>query len=190
MSIEDRITQKICSLCYEGDSEDEREVVEYGIALLVETAFKLLVLLIISIFVGKTWETISFIIVFCSIRTNAGGIHCQTNLGCTTSLYGIYLLGVVFDYMNISSLIVTILFALCFVICAIWSPSSTDNNPITDKKIRLTKKLMALGLLILSYLEYTFTFINLAKGAIITTYLSISVLILLLELTRKRKKQN
>lgn len=187
MSIEEKITKKICDFCYNGDSDDEREVVEYGIALIVETIFKFLLIFLFSIIVGKVWETISFVLVFCSIRGNAGGIHCKTNLGCTLSLFAIYFLSLLFDYVNISNLMATILFCICLVICAIWAPSSTENNPITDKKTRIIKKSLAIGLLLLSYVEYRWSLIGLSKGAMISTYISISVLVLLLEITRNKK---
>lgn len=188
MSIEEKITKKICDFCYNGDSKEEREVIEYGIALIVETIFKFLLIFMFAIIFGKIWETVSFVIVFCSIRTNAGGIHSKTNLGCTVSLFAIYFLSLLFEAVNVGKIVTTILFTLCFIICSIWAPSSTENNPITDRKTRIIKKGIALGLLLLSYVEYTYSLIGITKGAITSTYISISVLVVLLELTRNKEK--
>lgn len=187
MSIEEKITKKICDFCYDGNSEEEREVIEYGIALIVETIFKFFLIFIFAIIFGKIWETISFVLVFCSIRSNAGGIHCKTNLGCTLSLFAIYFLSLLLEKVNVGMLVATGLFMVCFIICSVWAPSSTENNPITDRKTRLIKKGMALVLLLLSYIEYRYTLIGLTKGAIISTYISISILVILLELRRKNK---
>lgn len=187
MSIEETITKKICNLCCDKEADADREVIEYGLALIVESVFKFLLMLVLSIIIGKVWETISFIIVFCSIRSNAGGIHCKTNFGCTASLFGIYFMSLALGYVKLNDWIVLVLGLICFVICLIWAPSSTLNNPITDRSIRLRKKIICLILLVVSFAIYYLKIIDVATGAILTTYISISILVILLEIFKKKR---
>lgn len=181
MSIEEKITRKICRYCYSGDSNDELEVIEYGISLLIETVFKMLILLLISIMLGKLFEFFCFVIVFCPLRSQAGGFHCKTNIGCTISLFVIYGASLLFDYIEISKPALFAAFIACFIICSIFAPSSTENNPINDRNIKLRKKIVSLIILLLIYLEYMIEIVHVTKGCIFVTFLSISILILLQE---------
>ena len=59
-------------------SEEESKVVEYGVSVFLDSVFKFLVLLFISILIGKEIEFGLCLFSFCGLRYWAGGIHCST----------------------------------------------------------------------------------------------------------------
>ena len=60
-------------------SEEESKVVEYGISVFLDSVFKFLVLLFISILIGKEIEFGLCLFSFCGLRYWAGGIHCAAS---------------------------------------------------------------------------------------------------------------
>lgn len=185
--MEELLSKKICELCYEGTDSDEKEVIQYGIQLVVETVVKMFVLLLFATSVGKFWECIQFYMVFCPIRAMAGGIHCKTNMGCTATFLGIFLCGILFNDLLIPQWLVVIAFLLCLLVLLIWAPSSTENNPITNQKIRLSKKITSIILLIIWFLEIKYSIFHFQKGYIFATVVSVVVLVLVQEVLLWKK---
>ena len=67
-------------------SEEESKVVEYGISVFLDSVFKFLVLLFISILIGKEIEFGLCLFSFCGLRYWAGGIHCSTRERCLIAM--------------------------------------------------------------------------------------------------------
>lgn len=122
---------------------DEFQIISYGIELILETIYKLIVLLVLGGMCGILPETIAFLIGFSGLRANAGGLHMKTSLGCMFAVISCWLLSLLGMYVHIGSPLYIGLFALTFVIVAHRAPVSTSNNPIKDYRIRKQKKVKA-----------------------------------------------
>ena len=59
-------------------SEEESKVVEYGVSVFLDSVFKFLVLLFISILIGKEIEFGLCLFSFADYVIGQGGIHCST----------------------------------------------------------------------------------------------------------------
>lgn len=176
--MEDRLSRILCDFCYEGTDQDEREVILYGIQLIVETIVKMAILLLFAACIGKFRECVEFYIVFCPLRAMAGGMHCKTNAGCFLSMGLIFVSGLVWDVRTIPDWLVSVFILLCLMVCMKWAPSATENNPITDGHIRRRNKIICVGLLFFWFFETNSSFFHFQKNYIIAAVVSITVLII------------
>lgn len=62
--------------------EEERQIVQYGLEVLLDALIKTVVLLAIGCLLGCPGEFGLSLLAFCSLRYWAGGIHCRTSAGC------------------------------------------------------------------------------------------------------------
>lgn len=74
-------------------TESENMVIRYGVELLLENILKILLLLGAGLLWGKGLETIIYLSVFCSIRTQAGGYHAKTGWGCCLCMLLVWMIG-------------------------------------------------------------------------------------------------
>lgn len=101
-------------------SQEENEVIRYGMELLLDSVIKLIVILLIGIILGKGFETLLVLSAFCGLRLQAGGIHAKTGLGCGFSMllvWAISILCAIFFSIRVSFLpyiyITSVLVILC-----------------------------------------------------------------------------
>lgn len=183
MDIETRITKKLCSYFYE-ETEDGREILEYGMQLIVEAVFKTVVMLLIALVIGRLKDYLIFLVVFTFIRGDAGGKHCMTNLGCTSSMALIVAASLFLPVGNLPVWAYLTAGAICLGVCLKWAPSTSLINPITDLKIRRQKKLRSVGLILFWCVAIQFPLFHAFKSAVFVTFISIIILVILQELTR------
>ncbi len=127
------------------EDEEQVEIVSYGITLFIEGIYKMIILMIIAVLTHKLYATIVVIGSFCGLRLLAGGIHCKTSLGCTSTMILIWLSGIMSVYVNISMPLMSVMLCVSLIIVAVYAPASTKNNPITDEKIIRRKKFGAIA---------------------------------------------
>lgn len=134
---------------------DKFQIVSYGILLMIETIYKVIILMILGEIIGAFPETIAFLIGFSGLRKNAGGIHMRTSAGCMLSVMFLWIITILCSRVHILSWIYVVLFFVTVVLVAIYAPCDTINNPIRDVKIRKKKKIYALMyMIILSTFAY------------------------------------
>lgn len=183
MDIETKITKKLCSFFHE-ENEEEREILEYGMQLLVENVFKTAILLFITWLLGRVVDYLIFLLVFSFLRGEAGGKHCMTNLGCTSSMAVIVAASLFLPVGNFPVWVYWIIGVCCMAVCFKWAPSTSLINPITDMKIRKRKKWKSVALILFWCTAICFPFFQAFKSAVFVTFISVIVLVILQELTR------
>lgn len=183
MDMETRITKKLCSFFHE-ETQDGQEILEYGMQLVVETVFKTAVMIIITLAIGRLKDYLIFLVVFSFLRSDAGGKHCMTNLGCTSSMALIVAASLFLPVGNLPVWTYLIAGAGCLGVCLKWAPSTSLINPITDEKIRRRKKLRCIGIILFWCVAIQFPFFHVFKSAVFVTFISIIILVILQELTR------
>lgn len=136
-------------------NSDKFQIVSYGIILIIETFYKVMVLMILGAIIGAFPETIAFLIGFSGLRKNAGGIHMKTSAGCVLSVVFLWLITICLSSTHIFSGVYVVLFFVTLVLVAIYAPCDTANNPITDIKLRKQKKINAITyVVVLSIFAY------------------------------------
>ena len=84
MNKENKILNKLINILdYEkAYSQEKKELIGYGIELILDSAVKFLVYLTIGIVIDKFYEVLFAIFVFGIVRKYVGGIHAKTGAGC------------------------------------------------------------------------------------------------------------
>lgn len=130
------------------------ELLTYGLEVIGATWGKTLVLLLVGICTGYLTETAIVLLVFCGLRSQAGGWHCKTSWGCSmimiSTIYGSILLG---KFVKLP--VFFLMFCLIFYACLLYkfAPYSTVNHPISDKieiKRRKRKSILVLSLIMIA----------------------------------------
>ena len=133
------------SLGPEYDEESDRfQIVSYGILLIIETVYKILILIILGAIFERMIETMAFLIGFCGLRRNAGGIHMKTSMGCMMSVIGLWLVCIFASCWHINLPVYVCLFLLTLLLVAWYAPCATVNNPIRSRSLRNKKRLYSI----------------------------------------------
>lgn len=108
-------------LCKQFDSgEYNKEILKYGLQVLIYNLFTILIILTISILFENLQFGLMFLIFFGTLRVSFGGFHCKTLIGCTTLMTSISILVNILSkiviYKNIIELLALIMIGLLFFI--------------------------------------------------------------------------
>lgn len=141
MDLENLISKKITKFLLKGNSEQNEEIIFYGVQLIVETIFKYCVLLLLAIIFNQGLACVIYIILLSGLRANAGGAHAKTNLGCTLTLFASFGIGALLNRLEIPLWVSLAVCLVAMVVFIIYAPASTENNPITDSGVRRKKKI-------------------------------------------------
>lgn len=166
-------------------NEERKEVIMYGLELIVGEIPKLILLILLA-FVLK----IGLLVIFAYIsmlpyKSAAGGFHLKSHIGCIIGTFIVYFGNVLLskyliiqpDYIRYIVLGVTWIFSMFMI--SLYAPADTVNVPILRKKERKTKK-------ILSYIFMTLTLLAsfLIKESVISNILLINVIIESISISR------
>lgn len=121
-------------------NENENMVIRYGAELLVDNGLKILLLITLGFLLGKGAESVVFLLVFCSLRSQAGGFHAKTGWGCGLCMVLVWIIGILAaEQIGLSLMGV---FALVFFMMPIiiWkAPKTINRHCYTSKEIRKAK---------------------------------------------------
>ena len=137
--IANRITTWSLGTEYDEDS-DRFQIVSYGILLMIETVYKILILIILGAITGRLIETIAFFLGFCGLRKNAGGIHMKTSAGCMLSVLCLWLVCIFASLCHIFIPVYVGMFLLTLVLIVLYAPYATENNPLKSLELRRKKR--------------------------------------------------
>lgn len=91
------INKFFCGVIDQAESEDDKEIVRYGLEVILSQAVSTLAIILIGLFSHNLLETVIFMLCFCSIRVVAGGYHANTHLFCFLSTVLSFLLFIVIN---------------------------------------------------------------------------------------------
>lgn len=141
----------------EWDSEDKKAVLLFGITRIVEDITKFIGIIIICSLLGILKE-LGF--VFCILfiyKTNVGGVHCKTNIGCFISTLLFFLVCIYgSEYIIFKGLLKIWIYISLYIfgLYVIWVyvPADVPEIPIISKKIRKRTKVVSLVLINILYI--------------------------------------
>lgn len=172
------VIEKLVAWCDKENpqSNEENMVIQYGAELLIENCLKIGLLLIMGFVLGKGYESVVFLSVFCSLRTQAGGFHAKTGGGCMLCMLVVWGVGVFgAEMVEMSQIWVCIIFiiAACIIICEVPKTINRDCYTLKDIKYKKLNSIIILSLsTIVSMFCYTLqTLIMLAVALEVLTLL-------------------
>ncbi len=116
------------------------EVIAFGSRILVSTLFNLSVVLGLGIISRRFFESILFLVSFCSLKGFSGGFHAKTLKGClgiTIAAFSSVILLQGFAGMHLEYLLAVDLALTVFLVK--YAPLGTPRNPFPQKIRRLRK---------------------------------------------------
>lgn len=135
-------------------SEEEKEILLFGITRIVEDIPKYLILITICYFLNIIKETTVVLLICMSYKVFVGGAHAKTNIECLIYSILFFLTPVMLaKYINYDMyiyyiiMIATILFSVYVILKIV--PSDTEEIPIINSEKRKKSKIYALILLVI-----------------------------------------
>ncbi|MBP3505333.1 MAG: accessory gene regulator B family protein [Lachnospiraceae bacterium] len=138
-----KIVHWSCSDRSELGSEQE-EILVYGYVLLLENAYKLLVLLIVALLTHTLTETIIIVGSLMLLRNFGGGVHCHGSIGCTLSMIGVWLAGLFVSKIDIPVPVICVMAGIIIWTIVRYAPQTTRNNPIQNISVLKGKRIGAI----------------------------------------------
>lgn len=175
--------------------EELSEVYRYGIEITISTALNIILTMAVAVLSGHALCGVLFLACFSAIRSYCGGYHADTYFSCNCVMVILfstaYILSSIAAYYDFHSLIAEIAaVVVSFIPLAVFSPVKNVHKELSDKKKRRCR--------IISFVLYwlfsaagvlVFRFNILYGSIIIIALMEISALILV-EITRQRRKYN
>lgn len=129
-------------------SDEEKEVCQYGYAVLFSNLLGLLIIALISLLARRLVDGLIFTGIFVSTRKFSGGYHANTYFRCNLSIAGVYVF-----YLVLSAVLseryagLLCIMYILYIICVIQkAPIENENKPLDDEqKIKYRKISILLG---------------------------------------------
>lgn len=125
--------------------KEDEEIYSYGLEILMSTVFTIIILLIVGLFLHKGAETLILLLVYCPIRTFAGGYHMDSNLKCISAFILLYFL-IILLYTSLtgtempSSYMILAPVYICNAIILMLAPVESIENPLPYKRKKGMKR--------------------------------------------------
>lgn len=153
-------------------TDEQLEIIEYGLEGLYLTITKLLVLFCLSFLLGIVKEFLLILIFYNIIRTQAFGIHASKSIYCLVSSILLFIGGALLcKYISLSFEISFFIAITCDICLLLYAPADTYKHPLINKKKRKRWKFLSFSLGII----YTILIIA-YKNSFIVNYLVIGMI--------------
>jgi accessory gene regulator B len=155
------------------NNSDKLDQIKYGLEGIYLTITKMIILTIISIFLGIFKEFILIILLFNCIRFFAFGLHLNNSINCLFAS-GLLIIGSTLcaKYLTIPFEIKVLILIISFLLIFIYAPADTKKRPIISKKKRRRLKTFSILVVII----YSIVILN-VNNAVISNCFLLSTLI-------------
>ena len=124
-------------------------VLRFALQLFIETVLTLIVAILISLFTGRTLETLLVLIAFGILRAVSGGFHFKTPLPCILSTsIGANLVAFA-DFNQTAVLAMT---GTSLLLAAVFAPSKIENQTRIPKKYYPALKVISIAIIAVNFL--------------------------------------
>lgn len=134
-----RIAGAIAGILYRNHmiEEEDSEVYQYGFEIVIDSVLETLLLMVIGFLIGKTMQTILFILTFTVIRRYSGGFHASTKLRCVMTSIFLFLMAVILSSLDFAyrELCYACLGVVANVIIWIYAPVEHYKKPLEPETI-------------------------------------------------------
>lgn len=122
--------------------DEEREIIEYGLSILLDGIITITVIMALGILFGKIVESCIFLLFGIIGTSTLGGFHCKTKLRCMVStliMWGLMLMGIYELNFFGKNAYVVVLSVIMLVLVAMLAPAQHENKPLTAHDIHRNK---------------------------------------------------
>lgn len=130
------------------DMNSDKELAEvkirYGLELLKNEVYKLIILLIFFIGIGKLPAYLLSLVILLPVRIYSGGLHMQSNISCFIFSFCFAISSVcILPQIKTTSSIDAVICIVSFILIAVLSPFSSPKKPITTRQRYIFFKIMS-----------------------------------------------
>ena len=169
----DKISNKILSiLSTNNNTEEEKEILLFGITRIVEDIPKTIGIILIGILLNIIKEMVIVTVIIMLYKTFVGGVHAKTNLGCF--IYSVvFYLAIIYSakYLVLTGMYKTLTYILIYIFSMycilVYAPADVPEIPKVNAKLRKTLKIKSTVMLNLIYIVSLLFIKNIAYQTII-----------------------
>lgn len=162
--ISQKITEKFITLGV--ISKDDYEIYKYGFELLIALLLTTIIIILISLFIGKFIETVLYLVGFFSVRVICGGYHAKHHYTCFLTTIFSYFLFLLFNicfyskpYLNLTAGFMTIVSAILIIAFA---PIEHPDNPMTEYRKKRNRFLSLILSIVICLIHFASLFSEIA----------------------------
>lgn len=125
-------------------SSEEKNIYKYGAEITISSLLGILIIILISVILGKIQDGILFLLCFIPIRIYTGGYHMDTYLKCNVTFISVFFIILFLSYnipKQFEFQIGIICLIISLIIISILSPIENKNKPLDHKEIKKYKKI-------------------------------------------------
>ena len=159
--------------------ESERDLYNYCFGMLIETAANLLSAVVLGMLLNRTIEALIFMAVFISMRSTAGGYHCETSGRCYILSMTVFLIVILACGLMkcIPSTVNILLIITDLAAVLLLSPVESPNKPLNEDEKNNNRRVSVIASVtftILSFIllymknDYAYAFIGSITAAVIS----------------------
>ncbi len=131
---------------YNNYSDKEEKLLRYGLEGLYLTITKIIIILLLALILGILKEVVLVIIFFNIIRYFGFGFHAENSYQCLIfSTLCFVLIPLLFININLSIAWKLAISGICILDYILFAPADTVKRPLFNKKKRLIRKLLTIG---------------------------------------------
>lgn len=165
-------------------SKKQMDTIKYGLEGLYLSITKLIIIFIISIFLGISKEFIILIIIFNGIRLFGFGVHAKKSIDCLISSSIFFIIfPIICKYITIPMIYKIIISIPLIILISIFAPADTEKRPLKNKRKRNIYKFLT----IIIALIYTYLSIIIKDNTLSNCFLAAIIIqtIIILPITYK-----
>lgn len=132
------------------------DAIVYGSEIFIRSTIKILIVSLLSTYIGIFYETWTIIIFSALLRSFSGGIHCSSYTNCLlTSTIVFSMLGLfaknLIPFLSLSIIIAFLIIStlILLIICFLWIPAGSENKPLNNCANKTKFKFFSLSLIIM-----------------------------------------
>ena len=137
----DTFHSKLNKLVQKYFSNDESEIIEFGVTVLISKFIFLITIVIVGVFCDKLVSVLFFTLFYTPLRSFAGGIHAKTPVRCYFfSLSMLILTALIFKFLRITKLFFYFSIVFSAIVLILLSPVEDLNKPLDEIEIKIYRK--------------------------------------------------
>lgn len=137
-------------------TDDEIEVIRYGLESIYLTNTKIILIFLLAIILGIFKEVLIMLLSYNVIRLVAFGLHSKSSIGCLITSIVLFIVGsYVSIYLYIPRIIKVIGAVIFIILICLYAPADTQKRPLINKRKRTIYKVLSITISIIMSLYFT-----------------------------------
>ena len=171
-------------------AKDKRDIYVYGFKLILADIFNYVLIVAFGTIIGKTIESILFLITLYGLRQFCGGFHAKTFTVCRLSMIITYVSVIILsDSIGNMKSCVHVLFTLNFisiVFVSMFAPVEHPNKPLQKKQREMNKRKSIIMSVFVCFVSLALVIKDIEPGVIMSTTMTAVIILMVVSMLLKK----